>query len=123
MIAPCVTAYPLRFRLHGVIVDVVHARRMSAAVFGNEKLAEVVQFLSTERAPATAQAVASGTGIPYSLTRDALRRLLAAGVVQELPRLGGSRGPLYYEIVEGKMWRLFVEIAAEVCRGRRPADI
>jgi ribosomal protein S25 len=88
-----------------------------------EKLAEVVQFLSTERAPATAQSVATGTGIPYSLTRDALRRLLAAGVVQELPRLGGARSPLYYEIVEGKMWGLFVEMATEVCRDRRPADV
>lgn len=99
-------------------MDVQQARRRSAAVFGNEKLAEVVLFVAAERAPVTAQVVTTGTGVTYSLARDALRRLVSAGVIQELPRLGGTRSPLYYEVVDGRLWGLFVELAREVSSDR-----
>jgi ribosomal protein S25 len=87
-------------------------RQASAAVFGNEKLAETLVFVSREVTPVTAQMAATGTGINYSLARDALRRLVAAGVLEELPRTGGSRSPLYYRRVEGRVGELMIELSA-----------
>lgn len=86
-------------------------RRSSAAVFGNEKLAEVLVFLAGESTPVTAQMVASGTGINYSLVRDALRRLVTAEVLDEMPRVGGSRSPLFYRAIEGRTRDLMTELA------------
>jgi len=79
-------------------------RRRSAALFGNEKTVEVVLALDQEGA-ATAQMVAVRTGLAYSLARDALKRLSHGGAVREIPRVGGSRSSLYYEPIEGSLWK------------------
>jgi ribosomal protein S25 len=78
-------------------------RRRSAALFGNEKTVEVVLALA-EEGTATTQMIAAKTGIPYSLARDALIRLSVGGAVRQIPRVGGSRSPLYYQPVEGDVW-------------------
>jgi len=83
--------------------NVGETRRRSAALFGNEKTVEVVLALDAAGA-ATAQMTATQTGISYSLVRDALIRLAAGGAIRQVPRVGGSRSPLYYQPVEGVLW-------------------
>jgi hypothetical protein len=93
--------------------SVGETRRRSAALFGNEKTVETVLALADEGA-ATAQMVAARTGIPYSLVRDALVRLSAGRAVREIPRVGGSRSPLYYQPVEGDLWDALTAAARAV---------
>jgi hypothetical protein len=88
-------------------------RRRSAALFGNEKIVEVILALDAEGA-ATAQIVAAKTGIPYSLVRDALVRLGTGGAVRLIPRAGGSRSPLYYEPIIGDLWKALIAAAQAV---------
>jgi ribosomal protein S25 len=100
-------------------------RRRSAALFGNEKAVEVLLALDQEGA-ATAQMVAARTGISYSLARDALVRLGAGGAVRQIPRVGGSRSPLYYEPVEGDLWDALTAAArtvADTSRAKADQDI
>jgi ribosomal protein S25 len=99
------------------MAELRETRRRSAALFGNEKTVEVVVALDEEGA-ATAQMIATSTGIPYSLARDALVRLVAGGAVQQIPRIGGSRSPLYYEPVKGSLWAALA-IAAHAVAGHR----
>jgi ribosomal protein S25 len=94
-------------------------RRRSAALFGNEKAVEVLLALG-EEGTATTQVVAAKTGISYSLARDALIRLSAGGAIRQLPRVGGSRSPLYYQPVRGVLWdaltvaaRAVIEVSQE----------
>jgi ribosomal protein S25 len=96
------------------MTDTSALRSASAAVFGNEKLAEVIHYVADQELPVTAQMVSTGTHVNYSLVRDALRRLVSAGVLTELPRTGGSRSPLYYQIVECELWRLLTAVASEL---------
>lgn len=95
-------------------------RRRSAALFGNEKAVEVILALD-EEGTATAQMVVAKTGISYSLVRDALIRLSAGGAVRQMPRVGGSRSPLYYEPVAGDLWNALTA-AARVVDGAFRAD-
>lgn len=99
--------------------SVGETRRRSAALFGNEKTVEVVLALDGE-GTGTAQMIAARTGIPYSLTRDALIRLRVGGAIRQIPRVGGSRSPLYYEPVEGDLWRALTAAAHAVTAISRP---
>ncbi len=85
-------------------------RRRSAALFNNEKMAEVVLSLDAQRGAAHAQEISRQTGISHSLVRDVLVRLTSAEVVTALPRVGGSRGAQYYEPKEGELWLRLVEV-------------
>jgi ribosomal protein S25 len=110
------------------MTDLEETRRRSAAIFGNEKTVEVVLALSEEGA-ATAQMIATSTGIPYSLVRDALVRLVNGGVIRQVPRMGGSRSPLYYQPTPGNLWAAVLAAAQalagpqETGTGRPPAGI
>jgi predicted HTH transcriptional regulator len=82
-------------------------RRRSAALFGNEKIAEVVVALNLE-GTATAQQIHTTTRIAHSMIRDALGRLVQGGVVRALPKAGHSRSEQYYQPVEGNVWTALV---------------
>jgi ribosomal protein S25 len=93
--------------------DPTETRRKSAALFGNEKTVEVLLALEAEGI-ATAQMIAARTGVAHTLARDALKRLTAGGAIREIPRVGGSRSPLYYQPVEGKLWDSLLAAAGAV---------
>jgi hypothetical protein len=95
------------------MTDLAEPRRRSAALFGNEKTAEVVLALN-EEGSATAQELAARTGIPHSLVRDALVRLVTGSAVHRVPRVGGSRSPLYYQPTPGKLWVAIVAAAQQI---------
>jgi hypothetical protein len=97
------------------MTDLEETRRRSAALFGNEKTVEVVLALN-EEGTATAQIIATNTGIPHSLVRDALIRLVAGGVLLQVPRVGGSRSPLYYQPIPGSLWTAVLSAAEAVAR-------
>jgi ribosomal protein S25 len=97
-------------------------RRRSAALFGNEKAVEVLLALD-EEGTATAQMVAAKTGISYSLARDAMIRLSLGGAIRQLPRVGGSRSPLYYQPVKGDLWdALTIAARAVIAISREGVD-
>jgi ribosomal protein S25 len=97
-------------------------RRRSAALFGNEKAVEVLLSLD-EEGTATAQMVAAKTGISYSLVRDAMIRLSLGGAIRQLPRVGGSRSPLYYQPVKGDLWdALIIAVRAVIAISQETAD-
>lgn len=88
-------------------------RRRSAALFGNEKIVEVVLALQAE-GTATAQVIVMRTGIAHSMVRDALGRLVEGGVVRPLPKTGGSRSPQYYEPAGSRIWEILLALAQAV---------
>jgi hypothetical protein len=107
---------------------VEETRRRSAALFGNEKVVEVVLALNEEDL-ATAQQLHASTGIAYSMVRDALGRLVQGGAVRALPKTGHSRSPQYYQSIEGPLWEALVagaqalrqEVMGEVAGERHDA--
>jgi hypothetical protein len=105
--------YAFHFTIDETMTDLEETRHRSAALFGNEKTVEVVLALDDEGA-ATAQELATRTGIPHSLVRDALVRLVAGSAVHQLPRVGGSRSPLYYQPTPGKLWVAIVAAAQAI---------
>jgi hypothetical protein len=95
------------------MTDLEETRHRSAALFGNEKTVELVLALDDEGA-ATAQKLATRTGIPHSLVRAALVRLVTGSAVHQVPRVGGSRSPLCYQPTPGKLWRAIVAAAQAI---------
>lgn len=71
-------------------------RRVSSALFGNEKTVEVVRALKESSNTATAQQLSKKTGIDHPMVRIVLLRLRDAGVLTALPR-GHARAAQYYE--------------------------
>jgi predicted ArsR family transcriptional regulator len=87
-------------------------RALSATLFGNEKMAEVIFVLATE-SPATAQEISKKTGISYPLARDVLLRLQKGGLLTSA-RTGGSRSPLLYDPVDEAYWHAAVALARAI---------
>jgi hypothetical protein len=83
-------------------------RDRSAALFGNRSFAEVVTAIDRLSGPedgfVTTRRVASDTGIGDSLTRPVMLRLRNAGLISELPREGGPRSTLLYQVRRGPLW-------------------
>jgi hypothetical protein len=98
------------------MTDDRHAtRRLSALVFGNEKVAEIVLLLEAERGAVLASEIARKTGFGHSLVRDVLVRLSKTPAVRALPKAGNSRGPAYYEpVVDSPVWIALVELARTI---------
>jgi len=96
------------------VTPVDETRRRSAALFNNEKMAEVILSLHAEHGAAHAQEISRRTSISHSLVRDVLVRLAAAGVLTALPKLGGSRGAQYYEPSDRELWQRLVEVAGHL---------
>lgn len=77
-------------------MSVSRLRYVSAKVFGNEKVVEVVNALHAASDVATAKQIAVATGIDHSLVRDVLVKLHEAEIVKKLPR-SNTRAAQYYE--------------------------
>jgi hypothetical protein len=96
-------------------------RVRSAALFGNETFVEVVLALADERGAATAQQLSRATGIDHSMVRSVLLRAVAAGIVQTLPRAGGSRSAQYYQPANTSLWNASLELARVVATTSKAA--
>jgi hypothetical protein len=108
----------IRDTLDDVPSEHLEARRHSAALFGNEKLIEVVLALEDDDLfPATAQSVAARTGIAHNLAGAVLRKLAAANLLTPLPRTS-SRGPAYFVARDQQVWEQLVRL----CRAVEHAD-
>lgn len=83
--------------------DVV--RRASSAMFNNDKFVEVVLTLDRLGGTPTTTELARSIGISNDLVMKVLKRLIELGFVKGLPRTGGVRGPLPYEVQQGPPWR------------------
>jgi predicted ArsR family transcriptional regulator len=79
-------------------------RDVSSALFGNEKMAEVVLAMASQRGNATAQRVADDLSVNHDLARKPMLRLVEAGLLMALPKTGGRRSAQFYEVVEGPEW-------------------
>lgn len=95
---------------------IAQIRRQSAALFGNEKVVEVVLALDAVPEPrsATAQQLSVATGIGHSMVRDVLQRLTQAGTLAAMAKVGGSRSAQYYQPVSDELWSHLVAICAWV---------
>lgn len=95
---------------------------MSSAVFGNDKMVDVVLALDGWSGTPIAQQIARQIGVQHDLVRKVLTRLETAGLVKALPRAGGSRGPVPWEVQAGPEWSALVLLArtlAEVAEEER----
>ncbi|ABL84148.1 MULTISPECIES: hypothetical protein [unclassified Nocardioides] len=94
------------------------ARRASAAIFGNEKVVEVVLQLN-DLAPTHAQALAAKLGVAHNLVRAVLLKLHEAGVILALPRTG-RRSALYYDLPgepDRETWNRLVHLCRALANG------
>jgi hypothetical protein len=74
----------------------------------------VVDRLSaTGDAFVTTRMVASETTFGDSLVRPVMRRLGAAGLLAALPRTGGPRSTLNYQVMRGALWTAVVRACSE----------
>ncbi len=84
------------------------SRDRSAALFGNRFFAEVVAAIDrlsgAEDALVTTRRVAHELVLSDSLVRPVMLRLHAAGLLTDLPREGGSRSTLLYQVRRGPFW-------------------
>jgi hypothetical protein len=85
-------------------------RDVSSALFGNEKMAEVVLALVAQQGHATAQQVATDLSVNHDLARKPMLRLVEAGLLVALPRVGGRRSTQFYEVVPGPEWDALVAL-------------
>jgi len=91
------------------------ARRVSASLFGNEKIAEIILLLEEEAGAVLAADLVRQTGFGHSLVRDVLVRLSRTSAVRALPRMGNPRGPAYYEKNElSSLWPALVALAKAI---------
>jgi DNA-binding IclR family transcriptional regulator len=95
-------------------VNAQTTRELSAAVFGNEKFAEVLRALAQQGGAATAQQLSKQIRVDHSMVRSVLLRAVAAGVVETLPRTGGSRSAQYYQPTDTELWRATLALAEAV---------
>lgn len=98
------------------------ARRVSAGVFGNEKVVEVVLALEELSSAATAQDLARATGIAHGMVRDVLVRLAGVHLLHAVPKIGGARAPQYYVPADGPGWAKLVALAHWINTAALAAD-
>ena len=98
-------------------------RRISASIFGNEKLAEIVLLLEDEDGALLAADLSRRTGFTHSLVMDVLVRLSKTSAVRALPRTGNPRGPAYFEkCPDSPLWSPLVALARVVGVPNRAID-
>jgi hypothetical protein len=104
--------------------ETLETRRISASIFGNEKLAEIVLLLDSEDGAVLAADLARRTGFSHSLVRDVLIRLGRTSAVRALPKTGNPRGPAYYEKDQhSPLWPALVALARAVATARVDAPL
>jgi hypothetical protein len=93
-------------------------RDCSAALFGNRCVVDVVlairQLAPTAETFVTTRMVASKTTLGDSLVRPVMLRLESAGILARLPRSGGPRSMLHYQVRQGPLWEALVRTCATV---------
>jgi hypothetical protein len=97
-------------------VTTAETRRLSAALFGNDKFAEVVVALETLGRTATAQEIANEIRVGHDLVRKVLLRLSDAHLVKARERIGGRRGALPYEVTSNPEWGVLVNMCRSLIR-------
>jgi hypothetical protein len=103
--------------------QILETRRVSASVFGNEKLAEIVLLLESERGAVLAADISRRTGFGHSLVRDVLVRLSKTSALRALPKTGNPRGPAYYEKeLDSPLWPALVALARAVTASSGSVD-
>jgi DNA-binding transcriptional ArsR family regulator len=77
-------------------------RDASAAIFGNRYMAEVLATIDgiADDEGVTVRRIARELNIGDSVVRPILSRLLEAGYVEALPKIGGSRSAQYYVVTD-----------------------
>ncbi len=100
-------------------------RNLSAAIFGNRYMVDVVAAIarlaaSTEDDGITVRMIAKQTAtvpqtqIPDALVKQIVKRLVDADIMVELPR-SGSRAPLYHSLDRtNRSWIALVRLSSEV---------
>lgn len=100
------------FATHGTLCRVIasdlEARRAkSAALFNNRHFAEcAAHLLAVSKDGAdliTVRQIAAASQLADSLVRPVVLRLVDAGVLEKLPRLGGGRSPQYYRLIDSAL--------------------
>jgi hypothetical protein len=91
---------------------------LSAALFNNRHLVTVVGAIAQVRGDKgfTTRNIAIATSLPDSLVRPVIARLLAAGMLEEIHRMPGSRGAKYFHAAKKAPW---TELKA-LCRAMSP---
>jgi hypothetical protein len=96
-------------------------RELSAAIFGNRAIVAVVtaieQLTRTGDRFVTTRMVASATELGDSLVRPVMLRLVAAGVISELPRTSGPRSTRYYHVQHGDLWDALRAMCSAITAG------
>lgn len=82
-------------------------RAKSAALFNNRHFADcAAHLLGVSKSGAefvTVRQIAAASQLADSLVRPVVLRLVDAGVLEKLPRLGGGRSPQYYRVVDAEV--------------------
>jgi hypothetical protein len=103
--------------------ELVALRERSVAIFGNSFFAEVVTAVDRLSAPSeifvTTRMVASETKLSDSLVRPVLLRLRNTGLIMALPRTGGPRSTLHYQVRRGPLWTAVVAACALIVEETR----
>lgn len=89
-------------------------RRRSADVFGNDKWIEVVGALNEMSGTPIAQEIARRLGINHDLVMKVLTRLESGQMVKRLPRSGGRRGPVPWEVQPSPIWHAMVDLCRKL---------
>lgn len=83
-------------------------RKLSAALFGNRALAEVISAINHLTAQGdplvTTRTVATAANLGDSVVRPVMLRLDAAGLIEAQPRTSGPRSTLHYQVQRGELW-------------------
>ncbi|WP_436700676.1 hypothetical protein [Nocardioides sp. BYT-33-1] len=82
-------------------------RARSAALFNNRHFADCAAHLLTASKSGaefvTVRQIAAASQLADSLVRPVVLRLVDAGVLEKLPRLGSGRSPQYYRVVDADL--------------------
>jgi len=93
-------------------------RTVSATLFNNDKLVEVVLAIARWDGPAfTIQEIATKVAINHDLAKKVVNRLEAVDMLKRQPRLGGRRGALPFEVQGGRAWDALVRLAEAIAAG------
>ncbi|MEZ5097054.1 MAG: hypothetical protein R2731_13705 [Nocardioides sp.] len=89
------------------VLDGEARRAKSAALFNNRHFAEcAAHLIEVSKSGAefvTVRQIAAASQLADSLVRPVVLRLVDAGVLEKLPRLGGGRSPQYYRVVDAEI--------------------
>ena len=88
------------------------SRGVSTAVFNNSRWIDVVLALDAWTGTPITQQLANDLNVMPDLVKKVLVRLEAAHLAKPLPREGGARGPVPWEVQRGPEWSALVEVCA-----------